>query len=169
MERYRPFEADLRAGMPYHEALKKHINTTVYPWQYGDIGTPPHWVGKVVTIDEMFKTGGVCRHLAILSGMFLERALETGVPNESLGRIDKLFYAKGIGHGWLFVRHKAGGIYLIDPAQSRWEPLSWRKPTDWWNYPQTVKSQITPNSTFTMNMGANTTTTNSHFSRNNSP
>ena len=85
MERYRPFEADLRAGMPYHEALKKHINTTVYPWQYGDIGTPPHWVGKVVTIDEMFKTGGVCRHLAILSGMFLERALETGVPNESLG------------------------------------------------------------------------------------
>ena len=135
MERYRPFEADLRAGMPYHEALKKHINTTVYPWQYGDIGTPPHWVGKVVTIDEMFKTGGVCRHLAILSGMFLERALETGVPNESLGRIDKLFYAKGIGHGWLFVRHKAGGIYLIDPAQSRWEPLSWRKPTDWWNYP----------------------------------
>jgi len=135
MERYRPFEADLRAGIPYHEALKKHINMTVYPWQYGDISTPPQWVDKFVTIDEMFKTGGVCRHLAILSGMFLERALETGVPNESLRRIDKVFYAKGIGHGWLFVRHKAGEIYLIDPAQSRWEPLSWRRPTDWWNYP----------------------------------
>ena len=131
-QKYEPFEADLRNGMSYGKALKKHINTSVYPWKYGE-DKPAGWVDNVVTIDEMFETGGVCRHLAILSGMFLEKALEAGIPLP----IDKVFYAKGIGHGWLFVRHKAGGIFLIDPAQGRWEPLSWRQPTDWYNYKDT--------------------------------
>ena len=70
---YEPFKQDAqRIGFM---AIKNHVNRTRFPtipdWKRKVKGD---WANKVWTIDEMIENGGVCRHLALMSGLLLERA-----------------------------------------------------------------------------------------------
>ena len=113
---YEPFKQDAqRVGFM---AIKAHVNKERYPripdW---DKKVKGDWANKVWTIDEMIENGGVCRHLALLSGLLLERAIEDGVLK------GQVYYFRGPGHGWAVFRDQTGRDFLIDPAQGKWQIL----------------------------------------------
>lgn len=112
---YVPFKQDAkRIGFM---AIKDHVNKRKFPripnWSDKVKG---EWFNKVWTIDEMIANGGVCRHLALMSGLLLERAIQEGVLD------GEVYYFRGDGHGWAVYRNSSGD-YVIDPAQDTWGPL----------------------------------------------
>ena len=113
---YQPFKQDaIREGW---SAIRKHVARVkdggIFRWNEN---FPEDWNDKVWTIDEMIENGGVCRHLGMLSGMLLERAIEEGVLK------GQVYYFRGVGHGWALYRDRMGRDQIIDPAQSYWGPM----------------------------------------------
>jgi len=112
---YLPFKKDAQSRG--FMAIKDHVNMVRFPripdWYEKVKG---EWLNKVWTIDEMIENGGVCRHLALMSGLLLERAIQEGVLN------GKAYYFRGPGHGWI-VYTESGRDYIIDAAQNYWGPI----------------------------------------------
>lgn len=113
---YQPFKQDaIREGW---SAIRKHVARVkdggIFRWNEN---FPEDWNDKVWTIDEMIENGGVCRHLGMLSGLLLERAIEEGVLK------GQVYYFRGVGHGWALYRDRMGRDQIVDPAQSYWGPM----------------------------------------------
>lgn len=113
---YEPFKQEAqRVGFM---AIKNHVNQRIFPkipdWQEKVKGD---WANKVWTIDEMIENGGVCRHLALMSGLLLERAIEEGVIK------GQVYYFRGPGHGWAVFRDQSRRDFVIDAAQNFWGPI----------------------------------------------
>ncbi len=66
---------------------------------------------------------GVCRHQALLAGLFLEKLHDGG---HIIGKpsVDRNWIPNKGGHAWVRYTNRAGDIFIIDPAQKFIGPLS---------------------------------------------
>jgi hypothetical protein len=75
--------------------------------------------GKLVTIGEVMKYGGSCRHMAILVLALIERAMNDGKIHDPI----QMFYVRAPRHGWALFRVTilSGKVVnvIVDPAQRK--------------------------------------------------